>query len=394
MLPPTSQLPQIRQIASYSLKDLSNCIKYLKLLYNPEVRGSRRLLSKAEDSGASTSLVLCHFDDLRSDTFERAYAIRWLTVLISQAESWNAGATETSSLQDRETLIQEAASLLAICSGTAAAGVVVRDFVFIARYSTESRKLKVHLTDIPLDNRDYSSVGAQTWGGACVLAEMITGDPQRFGLLCLSDWRKDLRILELGAGTGLVSLTVGKLIEHAPLREEAPVVDILVTDYYPSVLANLESNVQSNFPASSISEQFGKTICISTHRLDWSLFTTTSPPSSPFHEPFDIVLGSDIIYEARHASWIKSCLETLLRKPTPNQSGPSPLFHLVIPLRSTHSVESGTVEKIFPRVEGVACQEGENLELRILSKETFFCDAGDGLGVDQIEYAYYVVGWF
>lgn len=31
----------------------------------------------------------------------------------------------------------------------------------------------VALTDIPLDNHDYGSIGTQTWGGACVLAEMI-----------------------------------------------------------------------------------------------------------------------------------------------------------------------------------------------------------------------------
>lgn len=384
ILPPTSQLPQIQQIASHPLQDLSNGVKYLKLIYNPEVRGSRRHRSEEPTT-------VCHLADLRSDTFERSYAITWLTVLISQAESLYTNASEASSLQDRETLIQEAASLLAICSGTAAAGVIVRDFVFTVPYSTESRKLEVHLTDVPLDNRDYCSVGAQTWGGACVLAEMIAGDPQRFGLLCGGDSRKDLRILELGAGTGLVSLTVGKLIEHAPLQE-ARALDIVATDYHPSVLANLEYNIRSNFPP-SVSEQDDKTILISTHRLDWSSFATSSSPSHPFYKPFDIVLGADIIYEAQHAMWIKSCLEILLRKPTLNESGSGPRFHLVIPLRSTHSAESESVEKIFPSVEAVARQKGENLELKIISRETFLCDAGDGFRGDQIEYAYYVVGW-
>lgn len=394
ILPPTSQLPSIRQIASYPLKDLSDGVKYLKLIYNPEVRGSRRHRSTVEASEASTSLQdVCHLNNLRPDTFERSYAIKWLTVLISQAESWHAEAAGTSSLEDRETLIQEAASLLAICSGTAAAGIIVRDFVFTACYSTGSRKLNVHLTDVPLDNGDYSSVGAQTWGGACVLAETIVENPMRFGLLRNGGPQKDLRILELGAGTGLVSLTVGRLIEHAPLLE-APRVDIVATDYYPSVLANLGSNVQSNFPASSTSEQVGKAIRISTHSLDWSLFAATSPPSSPFYKPFDLVLGADIVYEVQHASWIKSCLEMLLRKPTPNESRPGPQFHLVIPLRSTHSVESDTVESVFPNTKEISRQKGETMELGITGKETFVCDAGDGLRTDQIEYAYYVIEWF
>jgi predicted nicotinamide N-methyase len=294
-------------------------------------------------------------------------------------------------VQDRESLIQNAASLLAICSGTAAAGVIVRDFVFTVQYLTTSRKLNVHLKDVPLDNGDYGSVGAQTWGGACVLADAITNDPKRFGLLCNSV-RKDLRILELGAGTGLVSLTIGKLVEHAPARE-APAVDIIATDYYPSVLANLDSNIQSNFPTSSSSPQGGNAIRISSHSLDWSSFAATSPASFPFHEPFDL-LGADIIYEVQHASWIKSCLERLLLKLTrSNSSGPGPTFHLVIPLCLTHSVESDTVENVFPKIGGFTRHEAGELKLGILDKETIVCEAGDGLGTDQIEYVYYVIGW-
>lgn len=388
---PTSQLPSIRQISSYPLKDIFDAVKYLKLIYNPVVRGSRRHRLIVEGNEASTSLHACHLDDLRSDAFERSYSIRWLTVLISQVESWNAGPAEASSAREIETLIQEAASLLAICSGTAAAGIVVRDFAFTACYSTGSRKLDIHLKDVPLDNRDYGSVGAQTWGGACVLAETIAEDPKRFGLL-RSNMHNGLRILELGAGTGLVSLTVGKVIEYAPVGE-APVVEIVATDYYPSVLANLDSNVRSNFSASN-SAQAGNSIRISTHRLDWSLFATMSAPPYPFHEPFDLVLGADIVYEVQHAAWIKSCLERLLRKPTPNDSSLGPQFHLVIPLRSTHLVESDTIGRVFPTTEMVVRQEGDKLELGIRSKETFVCDAGDESRTDQIEYAYYVIGWF
>lgn len=391
ILPPTSQLPSIRQLASYPLKDLSDAVEYLRLIYNPEVRGSRRYRSNDEVNEASISPHACHLDTLRTDAFERSYAIKWLTVLISKTESWYVGDIETRAVQDRELLIQKAASLLAICSGTAAAGIIVRDFVFTVQYLTTSRKLSIHLKDVPLDNADYGSVGAQTWGGACVLADAIANDPMRFGLLC-DPVRKDLRILELGAGTGLVSLTIGKLVEHAPVRE-APGVDIIATDYYPSVLANLESNIQSNFPASS-SSQDGNAIHISSHSLDWSSFPTTSLPSFPFHEPFDLVLGADIIYEVQHASWIKSCLERLLRKPTrSNGVGPGSTFHLVIPLRSTHSIESNTVEGVFPKIERFSRQEADDLELGILDKETIVCEAGDGLRTDQIEYAYYVIGW-
>jgi hypothetical protein len=204
--------------------------------------------------------------------------------------------------------------------------------------------------------------------------------------------QKDFRILELGAGTGLVSLTLGKLLEHAPLLEVSR-VDIIATDYYPSVLANLQSNVQSNFPISSISEQADSVIRMSTHSLDWSLFAGTCAPPPPFHEPFDLVVGADIIYEVDHASWIKCCLEKLLRKPMLSDGGFNPQFHLVIPLRTTHIVESDTVEKTFTSARGLGRQAGEMLELGIMSKEIIICDAGSGLGKEQIEYAYYVIGW-
>ncbi len=69
--------------------------------------------------------------------------------------------------------------------------------------------IQVQLTDVPLENQDFGSVGAQTWGGACVLAEGHRGGSGCFWTARVG--RK--RVLELGAGTGLVSITVGKLLE-------------------------------------------------------------------------------------------------------------------------------------------------------------------------------------
>ncbi|KAF9457366.1 hypothetical protein BDZ94DRAFT_1273378 [Collybia nuda] len=365
LLPPTSHLPPIRQIAAYPPEDLTNALKYLRLIYNPEVRGSRR---RRSNSSANTggSVRDSELDDLRSDAFERSYAIKWLTTLVSQAEPWgdNDGA---------EVLLQDAAALLAICSGTAAAGVIVRDFVFETDHGTH-KTLKVNLTDVPLDNHDYGSVGAQTWGGACVLAEDIAKYPERFGFLHPKS--SGLRVLELGAGTGLVSLVVGKLFES--LADETDVT-IVATDYYPSVLMNLEANVRSNFPSEASSP-----IRISTHTLDWSAFPDEPGHDRSLDEPFDVILGADIIYESQHAVWIRSCLCRLLRKPSDDVHF-EPKFHLVIPLRRTHSSESSTIETVFPS------RDMAESTLGILSKETIICEAENGTG--QVEYAYYIIGW-
>lgn len=364
LLPPTSYLPPIRQIRGCPPGDLIDALKSLRRIYNPEVRGSRRCRTSTranpKSSGQDSEL-----DDLRSDAFERAYAMRWLTALVSQAEAW-------SHQEGAEDILQDAASLLAICSGTAAAGVIVREFVFATNHERRAT-LRVSLTDVPLDNQDYGSVGAQTWGGACVLAEDISEYPGRFGFL--NHKPGGLRVLELGAGTGLVSLVVGKLFESLT---DKPSITIVATDYYPSVLTNLESNVRSNFPSEASNH-----IHISTHPLDWSSFFDEPNHEHPLDEPFDIILGADIIYEDQHAVWIKSCLHQLLRKP--DDVVPEPAFHLVIPLRRTHTSESSTIETVFPKRGLIKSTLG------ILSKETIVCEAENGTG--QVEYAYYVIGW-
>ena len=97
--------------------------------------------------------------------------------------------------------------------------------------------------------------------------------------------------------------------------------DIVATDYYPSVLANLKQNTARN----SVSDG----VRVTSKFLDWSTFCDADGTSNPiFEEGFDVVYGADIIYEALHATWIKSCLERLLCKPSTRH--PDPIFHLVI----------------------------------------------------------------
>lgn len=337
-------------------------------------------------------------DDLPGlDDFERSYALRWLTCLIAQLD--DAGddqeaVNETAiPLDRREILIQEAASLLALCSGTAGAGSFVREFNFTSSYSSSPSRvaeavstIKVQLRDVPLDNHDYGSVGAQTWGGACVLSAEIVEKPSQFGLLSSRD---QLRVLELGAGTGLVSLTVAKLLEQCVKK-----AFILASDFFPSVLSNLKSNIRLNFPDLQPSDPTQ----IEASFLDWSEYQSLSTAGQrpPFDQPFDLIVGADIIYEDKHAEWIKHCLEFLLKKPTADHHTPTPRFHLVIPLRHTHENESHSVEVVFPwaddRVEGMK-------RLCILYKEIISCDGRrgnerPGNATEEVEYAYYHIGWY
>ncbi|PPQ98085.1 hypothetical protein CVT26_003255 [Gymnopilus dilepis] len=399
-IPPTSQLPSIKSISQNSLETLENAVEYLRRIYNPPVRGSRRRrTNKSKEKIPGDGLV----ESLRNDAFERKYAMRWLTAVISKLE-FDSEEADTqpegpSGLADtqhkREALIEKAASLLATCAGTASAGRVTRDFSF--NLVDCAAAIAIRLTDVPLDNQDYGSVGAQTWGGACVMAEMITESPETFSLPMRPLPGSTLRCLELGAGTGLVGITVAKTMEWLIQQRQMDVnVDVVATDYYPSVLANLAQNVRANCSTSD-THTIPSQVDISTNFLDWSTFCDLEDIPETFQSGFDVVYGADIIYELQHAIWIKRCLAKLLLKPSQSQY-PDPTFHLIIPLRATHAIESSTIENVFPTESGhgnvpVEPQLDGDLELVIKHKEIIICDAESGRDGEEVEYAYYRIGW-
>ncbi|KAI0360910.1 hypothetical protein OH77DRAFT_1418956 [Trametes cingulata] len=396
---PSARLPPVRRIHEHSIEVLQNLVEYLRTIYNPPVRGIRRIDRPEKEKGYQSAkedgdtLAL-----LRSDEFERAYTVRWLTGLVAQASLIQDQSAEdadepTAFEEEVDALIRSAASLLAVCAGSAAAGTLTRRFTFTSPHLNSP--VEVQLTDIPISVDDNAAtVGAHTWGSACLLAEMIVEDPDRFGL-SVEVVSRGPRILELGAGTGLVSLAVAKLLSATPTQAGHPCERPLVvaTDYHPAVLDNLTRNISANALSGADSS-----VPISAHPLDWSTYSTegiTRPVTeSPFDVPFDIIFGADIIYEPTHARWIRDCLTVLLRRPIGAASDAEvaliPRFHLLIPLRPTHLLEVRTVEEVFPHSSG---SSGAATDLCILEKETIVCEAGDARPGEEVEYIHYVIGW-
>ncbi|KJA19261.1 hypothetical protein HYPSUDRAFT_143863 [Hypholoma sublateritium FD-334 SS-4] len=388
MLPPSARLPPIKRIAAHPPASLNDALQYLSLIYSPPVRGTRRRRAPTSSSvNVSTSTSEePGADELRTDAFERAYAIKWLTALVSTLGDEQEGAPGSAASAHAH-LVETAAALLAACAGTSAAGVVTRTLIFPAA----GAPVRIALTDAPLDNADYASVGAQTWGGACVMSEMIAEDPGAFGLgRTAPAGGAPLRLLELGAGTGLVSLVLAALASRAT----AP-VEIVATDYYPSVLANLARNVRANYPSSPPP-------IITTVPLDWAAFPGTPHAQRPcaLQAPFDVVFGADIVYEAPHAAWLRDCLATLLRRPaatsiSASDPTPAPVFHLIIPLRATHAAESRTVEQVFARTAppgtGGSGDDDAAMALVIEDMQTLVCTT-ETPG-EEVTYAYYRIGW-
>lgn len=374
-LSPTVKLPPTKKIPLLPLGLLEEALSYLRILYNPPVRGSRPISRRKLFPPSEACTILLPptndspLDCLRRDKFERSYAMRWLTSLISQILFENIDSLVNTEDAAREALMDDAASLLAICAGTASAGILTRTFAF-GRGS-----VMVDITDVPLENCDFSTVGAQTWGGSCVLAEIIIDNPRDFGLA--QDSPVPLRILELGAGTGLVSIALARYLSICNRS-----ASICSTDFNPTVLTNLANNILTNTPSLSPS------VSLNPAFLDWSEPEIRDPQ---LDGTFDLILGADIIYEMQHTIWIKSRLERLLRKPGQSDVEHPPQFHLVLPLRASFTLESSAVEDTFPFAHG---QVGNGVaELAIVSKEVVVCEV-DGDGKDaEVEYAYYVIGW-
>jgi len=283
----------------------------------------------------------------------------------------------------------------------------------------------VQLTDVALRNDDFGSVGAQTWGGACVLAEMIAEAPARFGL-CSGDGNDDnrgggsgddddfaptsfphhpdhdgsslgpaataIRVLELGAGTGLVSLTiVGSILRGMTDRckRDWRDAEIVASDFYTPALDNLRLNIEHNFPPKtdpdSTTPAPAHSVSISAHLFDWEEAADPAPPlEAPFDVPFDEVFGADIVYELDHAAWINACLKRVLRL--------TGRFHLVIPLRKGFTRESATVERVFPHVQDRHWLIEAGPSLCITHKEDITCEAWPE-GNGEVEYVYYTIQW-
>jgi predicted nicotinamide N-methyase len=191
--------------------------------------------------------------------------------------------------------------------------------------------------------------------------------PDNFGLFDTSRRKEGIRMLELGAGTGLLSILCRKLLDIKAATEEVngevtvPSSPgrtrqsssgglIVATDFLPEVLDNLKLCVDLNFPTpiGSTSAGVGSTSGIHIAKLDWTTFpaymntrsssfkngkvdltnggdTAAEEESGRFmDEPFDLVLASDCVYDETHARMLREVASWVLRLPdegTDDQGG-------------------------------------------------------------------------
>ncbi|KAH7920949.1 hypothetical protein BV22DRAFT_1039237 [Leucogyrophana mollusca] len=379
-LAPTSSLPPLVRLPTHSTVQIRDALRKLSVLYFP-LPAARPSLSRIDSAGAVPVLKerisgavhvhkpkrtgrLVHddgvtdsgyasaeedevdedaedglggdeaIDILRRDELERAFAIKWLTGFIKRSHTWVAGSDEVTDEEDARTcIIDDATKLLARFAGDdEPEEALTRQFSFpfgtdgdevLSEGNINKPKnapITAELNDAPLAPTDHTAVGLQSWASAILLAERMCADPKPF--LGSVHNAQVIRVLELGAGTGLLSIVTAQIFTR--LKIEASVT---ATDYHPSVLFNLSQNVATN------------NVPVNVHALDWS--------NPPHLESFDVVLAADVIYHPEHARWIKDCIEGMLKV--------DGVFWLIIPLRSTgrHEGMGGTVDEVFPSAASV-----------------------------------------
>ncbi|KAH7080092.1 S-adenosyl-L-methionine-dependent methyltransferase [Paraphoma chrysanthemicola] len=383
-LPPSSSLPPIRQIISASELQIITALRNLQTLYCPLRLPSAipkptpkwkhisaastpspvdsgyvsRDENQVEDSIAASEEVTAA---LRADPFERTFATRWLTSLLARVEEMDFEDDVKSSM------IDDAAFILSSFSDSAneeEEEALTRDFLFPTR---SGDAVKVTLNDAPLSGTDHTDVGLQSWGASIVLSSMMCANPEQFGLTSQL-LGEEAKVIELGAGTGLVSLTLARFLPESGAKG----LDIAATDYHPAVLDNCQANIATNFPENSNRQH------VRTMLLDWS------QPPADLHATADMLIASDVVYAPEHAAWLRDCAAHLLK--------PGGIFWLMVTVRKTGKFE-GIPETAEAAFKPDLCPRDESgRTFQILEKQWVEKRRGIGRG-DETGYQLYRIGW-
>ena len=122
------------------------------------------------------------------------------------------------------------------------------------------------------------ALGARTWGAAPLLASLLLQKHLKY-VVQRPSHSSSVRVLELGAGTGLVGLAVAQYFRQVHTKQ----AQVYLTDYHPDVLRNLHRNVELNGCASSSAQR----VQINVSALDWN-----DTPVKDFGGPFDLLIAA------------------------------------------------------------------------------------------------------
>ncbi|PNP57355.1 hypothetical protein THARTR1_02352 [Trichoderma harzianum] len=298
------------------------------------------------------------------DPIERDFAVRWLTGFIGQA--WEFPLSDDT----RDEFVDAACSLLSHFTSTEDDSNTPDEDPGMTRrfqFSTGdgAKTFVVDLYDTPMQTgEDHTDVGLQTWGASIAFSQMFCTAPMDF-LATTRALDSCTRIVELGAGTGLVSLVLASLLPS--ITDSLP--SIVATDYHPTVLKNLEKNAASHYKE-------GSTAMVQVAHLDWC--------APPLDVPADILVAADVVYAVEHARWLRNCAASILT--------PDGVFWLMVSIRPNGKFAGvcDSIEAIF--TEPGVSDKNESRCLKVLDHR--WIDKKDSVGrADEIGYKLFKIGW-
>ncbi|KAK0717943.1 hypothetical protein B0T26DRAFT_711411 [Lasiosphaeria miniovina] len=325
---------------------------------------------------------------IRADDMKRRCTIRWLERFIASADgNDDDGPRCIFALDDvRHLAVEKAAALLVALlnpvgrdeedqeAEDAEDGGFCREFSFVCG---DKDSISVRLNDgLAGTKDDHLDVGLQTWGASILFCQMMCGAPSQFGLATESCGLSP-RIVELGAGTGLVSLVLAQLLPRLGFDQPA----VVATDYRPSVLRNLHDNIAANS-----SSKISIPIVAQTCALDWA--QTELDPAWPLKGDglADVLLATDVIYDKTHTALLHGCASRLLAA--------DGIFWLLQTVRQNgHLCEvTETVEQVFGKGSPSESGSSASRSLTVLELKKIERRNGVGRG-DESFYRLFKIGW-
>lgn len=160
--------------------------------------------------------------------------------------------------------------------------------------SSEDVSITLHEPSLTSDN-----LGMKTWVSSYLLAKRlaIAHAPEHPTLPSESPKDRRLRVLELGAGTGLVGLAFAAIWGCS--------ASVHLTDL-PAILPNLAHNVTLN------KEILDKADAdCTTGVLDWSVDDEPLPSDE---EKYEVILAADPLYSSKHPPWLVQTIDRWLSR--------------------------------------------------------------------------------
>ena len=225
----------------------------------------------------------------------------YLTRLISSPLAW------LSSDAEREAIWEAASKRLSERSGRSGMSSLRRTFK-IPRNSegggAEEVEIQIHEPGLVNDQ-----LGHKTWLGAFVLARLlprllpryfslqqhVVGDTASEGV---GRSQRRLRILELGAGTGLAGIAAAALYRDS--------VEVRMTDL-PEIVPNLRANILQN------SSLLGDGARVRADVLDWSNLPSSKDLKGE-EEMYDCILAADSLYGPEHPPILTDAMAAYLKR--------------------------------------------------------------------------------